>query len=475
MALRVLVGLCAVALACALAADAVGGSAGRARRFRPSIDPPRRFTVYSNPIDATGLRRASSTPVSALVGGRGRWSQRLANNVQMAAWYLEGAHNIPATTIHIADAYTDDLSGITHVYAQQVVEGLAVTNGLANVNIDSNGRVISSSESFAPDSQLIGSALSKSIQAARASATDSLRAAVGLLATTLSAGTDERSLANIVVSSAPGDLAGAATHTISGLPAALSPSGSCTAALELIRTSEGQVAPVWHIWLQQPGHWWNAHVNTDLGRVEALSDWAFGADASYRVLPRTVLSPDDGERQLLRGQSSSKASPQGWVTADVTTGNNVWAQSNPSGGDTWETNYRPRAHSGMMFDYPFDKAQEPTKYTDYAVTQLFYTVNLMHDLSYLYGFTEAAGNFQDVNFSGQGAGGDYVVAFAQDGSGMNNAMFLSPPDGQHGVMTMFLWNQTTPMRDGGLEQDIVIHEFTHGISNRLTGGPSNAD
>jgi extracellular elastinolytic metalloproteinase len=35
---------------------------------------------------------------------------------------------------------------------------------------------------------------------------------------------------------------------------------------------------------------------------------------------------------------------------------------------------------------------------------------------------------------------------------------------------MFLWTITSPQRDGALENDIVTHEYTHGISNRLTGG-----
>ncbi len=35
---------------------------------------------------------------------------------------------------------------------------------------------------------------------------------------------------------------------------------------------------------------------------------------------------------------------------------------------------------------------------------------------------------------------------------------------------MFLWDHTNPMRDGALENDIVSHENTHGISNRMTGG-----
>lgn len=33
-----------------------------------------------------------------------------------------------------------------------------------------------------------------------------------------------------------------------------------------------------------------------------------------------------------------------------------------------------------------------------------------------------------------------------------------------------MWTKTTPPRDGALENDMVVHEYTHGLSNRLTGG-----
>lgn len=62
----------------------------------------------------------------------------------------------------------------------------------------------------------------------------------------------------------------------------------------------------------------------------------------------------------------------------------------------------------------------------------------------------------------------------QDASGTNNANFATPPDGQHGQMRMFTWTYTNPQRDGALENDIVVHEFTHGVSNRLTGGGTGA-
>jgi extracellular elastinolytic metalloproteinase len=58
---------------------------------------------------------------------------------------------------------------------------------------------------------------------------------------------------------------------------------------------------------------------------------------------------------------------------------------------------------------------------------LFYWNNIIHDLFYLYGFDEAAGNFQEYNFYHGGKQGDGVIANAQDGSGFNNANFGTPP------------------------------------------------
>jgi extracellular elastinolytic metalloproteinase len=41
-------------------------------------------------------------------------------------------------------------------------------------------------------------------------------------------------------------------------------------------------------------------------------------------------------------------------------------------------------------------------------------------------------------------------------------------------MRMYMWNRTEPWRDGAFEAGVVIHEYTHGLSNRLTGGPKNS-
>ncbi len=44
----------------------------------------------------------------------------------------------------------------------------------------------------------------------------------------------------------------------------------------------------------------------------------------------------------------------------------------------------------------------------------------------------------------------------------------------NGAVTATLQRSTAPDLDGSLDSEIVIHEYAHGISNRLTGGPQNS-
>jgi len=40
---------------------------------------------------------------------------------------------------------------------------------------------------------------------------------------------------------------------------------------------------------------------------------------------------------------------------------------------------------------------------------------------------------------------------------------------------MYVWTLSSPYRDGDLDAGIIMHEYGHGISNRLTGGPNNVN
>ncbi|KAJ1329990.1 hypothetical protein BSLG_010833 [Batrachochytrium salamandrivorans] len=141
--------------------------------------------------------------------------------------------------------------------------------------------------------------------------------------------------------------------------------------------------------------------------------------------------------------------------------------SNPDGKTT------PATRNGV-FDTQFNSRRAPGTDVNIAAAavNLFYISNVMHDISYQYGFTERAGNFQTNNFGKGGRGNDAVVINVLNPSDVNNADFLTSPDGRPGVMNMYRFNYTRPHRSASFDNGVVIHEYAHGISNRLTGGPS---
>lgn len=163
-----------------------------------------------------------------------------------------------------------------------------------------------------------------------------------------------------------------------------------------------------------------------------------------------------------------------------TRGNNVYAQEDR---DNNNNTFGLSATSSttlpdLTFDYVYDFTKSPTDPSSdnqkAAIVNLFYWNNIIHDIAYVYGFDEAAANFQNDNQGRGGLGNDYVIADAQDGGGTNNANFSTPSDGSRPRMQMYLWTAPNPDRDGDMDNSIVVHEYTHGISNRLTGGPSTA-
>jgi hypothetical protein len=167
----------------------------------------------------------------------------------------------------------------------------------------------------------------------------------------------------------------------------------------------------------------------------------------------------------------TNASPNGWIDDGVneTRGNNVDAHTDRNA-DNVPDLPRPQGSPNRVFDFPMDLGQSPSTYTNAAVVQLFYWCNFMHDKLYELGFTEAAGNFQNNNFGRGGLGNDALQADAQDGSGYNNANFTPTPDGTPPRIQMYLFNGPTPYRDGDFDAEVVLHEYTHGLSERLVGG-----
>jgi len=209
------------------------------------------------------------------------------------------------------------------------------------------------------------------------------------------------------------------------------------------------------------------------------------SNASYRVFtsdspapmspghasPSSVQAPFVARTLVTTPALNTTASPNGWIDDGVTEtrGNNVDAHTDTNADNVADTP-RPQGGVNRVFDFPIDFAQAPSNYKDAAVTQLFYWCNFMHDRLYELGFTEATGNFQNNNFGRGGLGNDAVQADAQDGSGTDNANFSTPPDGSPGRVQMFLWTGPNPDIDGDFDAEVLLHEYTHGLTNRLVGG-----
>lgn len=202
------------------------------------------------------------------------------------------------------------------------------------------------------------------------------------------------------------------------------------------------------------------------GRV-LLSELRTNTD-SYRVFTKNpALTP---QADVAGPGAGNAESPIGWLTGGTTSGNNVDAYLDRNNDNLPDAGGRPTSATGD-FLFTADLTQSPTIAVNQmaAVTNLFYLNNVIHDKLYRHGFTEAAGNFQANNFGNGGIGNDPVLAEAQDGGSLNNANFATPADGSKPRMQMYLWNLSTPNRDGDFDSDIVWHEYGHGLTWRMIG------
>lgn len=171
--------------------------------------------------------------------------------------------------------------------------------------------------------------------------------------------------------------------------------------------------------------------------------------AQYRVFAMPNESPNHGDDALILEPADPITSPFGWHDTNgvagpeftSTRGNNVRARADLAGNNGGNS---AEGGADLIFDFPFDFNQQPVGYVDGATTNLFYWNNIIHDVFARYGFDESSGNFQEINYSAQGLGNDSVNADAQDGSGLNNANFGTPPDGNRPRMQMFLWSAQGP-------------------------------
>ncbi|MFL6215790.1 MAG: M36 family metallopeptidase [Blastocatellia bacterium] len=191
----------------------------------------------------------------------------------------------------------------------------------------------------------------------------------------------------------------------------------------------------------------------------------------------TKESPMAGQREIVPMSGDAAASPQGWVSADRTEGNNARVYFNPdlSGGEMVQA-------VGGAFDFALNLSRSPLDSSDASATNLFYWVNFAHDRFYTLGFNEPARNFQTENFGKGGAAGDAVRADTLRGAKVdptsgqlvrNNAYFTPTVEGTPPLLAMLMWNSLVNGQpqdlDASYDAGVIVHEYTHGVSTRLAG------
>ncbi len=357
------------------------------------------------------------------------------------------------------------------VHLQQRFGGLEVAGATLTIVVDAAGSVRSLGDRFERRLAVTAEGPPPTLQAL-----DAVHSAVDALG--LVASRPFRQIA--VAGAADGGPEAAATVTTGGV-------SSDPIPVRLVLQPD-EVADVvrlaWEVTIREPDgdNWWVISVDADSGAE--LDRVNYTAGATYEGFDLPVESPSFGSRTTIVDPADPVASPFGWHDTDgvagaeftVTRGNNVSAYTDIDANNVPDPSSQPDGGAALVFTAPLNLGVPPTTSTAAAVINAFQLANRLHDVAYAFGFDEASGNFQTNNYGRGGVnalGNDALLVEVLDGSGVDNANFTTPPDGLPGRLQLMPFIAPTPDRDSAFDNSIVAHEFAHGISNRLTGGPSN--
>ena len=372
-----------------------------------------------------------------------------------------------AGSFRVTSARRDASIGATYVYLQETFNGLDVVNAYANLTVLDNGQVFNASSSFVPTSKFKNSVQSV-VGVSPEQALANIAQEYGWEGLNLS----QVSRSAMVTSGKKVDTLRAPTLARVDVPF----------ESVYIPTPDGRLDIGWRLNVQasRGEAWLDATVSSTTGQVLHVADWS--SDAQYQVFALPKESPDDGPRTTLTNPQLAAYSPFGWhdtngvagAESTLTVGNNTRAYLDVDGNDFPDTNGSPSGGAGLVFTPALDLTKSPSTNASASTVNLFYVTNVLHDVFAAKGFTAAAGNFQKNNYDAGGVEGDPLLAENRDGAGLNNANMSTPPDGFSPRMQMFDWTSTQVFRSGSLDNGIIAHEFGHGVTNRLTGGPANS-
>jgi hypothetical protein len=406
---------------------------------------------------------------------------------------LIGATDAQLDSLKVTADYTNPDGNLSFAHLEQLINGVPVFRGEIKAGFTKNGEMIRVINNLAPG--LDYDSLSTDFR----NPLDAVKKAAGYINHELTAGDVSRNEAasnDLKVTFGTGDSA-------------------TTAEKMYFPTEPGVAVPAWRVLIWQPVNAYyiivDAETGTMLWRKNLTEDQTQAATYSVYVNPNAMINVADSPFALTPGPTAPNGTQgaainrtsvsrigneapytfnnNGWITdgGDRTDGNALQAGLDRDGVDGVDVNSEA-VNAGRNFTYTYSPLNPNTNtgeapvavpqtypgsaFQQGSVTQMFYIMNWYHDELYRLGFTEQARNFQHSNFGRGGAENDRIRGEGQDSSGTNNANFSAGADGTRGRMQMYLWTAPNPDVDGNLDADVVIHEVTHGTSNRLHGNNS---
>lgn len=377
----------------------------------------------------------------------------------------------PAADLRLSSAYADP-NGLEHIYVQQLHRGIPVYNHLATLAF-ANGRLATHAGNFLSAKQLANLPVAPALSA------------VGAVSRALLHVAPAATVAPAQLTEEGGP---EARHTFAGTGVARR---DIVASLTWAVDEAGRPHLAWNVnveLLSSPD-WWNIRVDAATGTIIGQDNWTVQETASARHATATRLAaarqrsatralpppppntttasfavvgfPRENPGTLgfqtetdpwLKAGANNNATTHGWnfdgtTNYATTRGNNVSAYddvANTNAPGSFATSTTAAPALSFLYTPDFTASPGTPANRNAAIVNLFYWNNIVHDLTYQYGFTEAAGNYQADNLGRGGTGNDYVKAEAQDGGGTNNANFSAPPDGVSGRMQMYLWSPVVP-------------------------------
>ncbi|RKP24109.1 Fungalysin metallopeptidase-domain-containing protein, partial [Syncephalis pseudoplumigaleata] len=275
---------------------------------------------------------------------------------------------------------------------------------------------------------------------------------------------------------------GAAAFLVTGLEHL---SKSVRSRQTYIQSDDGVLQPAWEFIVDRGSNYFTAHMSLDGAHILSLTDDI--ESATYRAVPVGYSNvAAAGILGTVRDAEMKDASPEGWhsslpIHRGRLDGNNVRSFIDTDGKKEQEE-VQP-----VATDYYFESPYVPNGALEVnakaAMINVFQVLNMCHDIFYRFGFNEKAGNFQHDNFGRGGRDVDPVDVTIHDRAMGENAYFRAGRDGLGGILKLGVWYKRriisklgiveAKVYDPSFDNDVIIHEVTHGLSMRLVGGADN--